>query len=45
MNTFRIYTSKEVIGKATDGSIIYEDQLKKITLFPIIPSISYTYHF
>lgn len=45
MNTFRIFDSKEVIGKADDGSIIYKDQLKKITLFPILPSVSYTYHF
>lgn len=45
MNTFRIFVSKDAVGKANDGSIIYKDQLKKVTLFPIIPSVSYTYHF
>ena len=44
MNAFKIYVVTDVNKDAT-GRNIYTRQLKKITLFPVLPSLSYTYYF
>ena len=40
MNAFKIYTETD-FGKDTDK--VYK--LKQITMFPVLPSVSYTYNF
>lgn len=44
MNTFKLYVQTDV-DKDASGRNIYTRQLRKITLFPVLPSISYTYNF
>ncbi len=44
MNTFKLYVQTEV-KKDANGKNIYTRLLRKITLFPVLPSISYTYNF
>lgn len=44
MNPFKMYVDTDVY-KDQNGKNVYKQKLKQITLFPIIPSISYTYIF
>ena len=45
MNTFNVFIEEEDLGKAENGQRIYTRKLKQLTLFPIMPSVSYTYNF
>lgn len=54
MNAFKIYVETEVSRNNTEteqpkknnsGELVYQKKLKQISLFPIMPSISYTYKF
>lgn len=45
MNPFKIYAELADSKKQPDGSWEYTYRLKQVTLFPIMPSISYTYNF
>ncbi|WP_291530051.1 TonB-dependent receptor [Bacteroides sp. UBA939] len=44
MNPFKLYIEEEQTAKP-DGEIATARRLMQISLFPIMPSISYTYHF
>lgn len=45
MNPFKIYSELGDSKKLPDGSWEHTYRLKQVTLFPIMPSISYTYNF
>lgn len=47
MNPFLLYlsTSDEAVLDPTTGQYVYKPVLKKLTLFPIIPSVSYSFKF
>lgn len=44
MNAFKLYVETDV-NKDASGRNIYTKRLRKITLFPVLPSFSYTYYF
>lgn len=44
MNPFKLYIEEEQTAKP-DGEVAATRRLMQISLFPIMPSISYTYHF
>ena len=44
MNAFKLYEEVDV-SRNDVGKLVYTKKLKQVTLFPIIPSISYTYKF
>ncbi|WP_158602555.1 TonB-dependent receptor [Proteiniphilum sp. X52] len=44
MNTFKLYVQTDV-EKDAGGKNTYTRRLRKITLFPVLPSLSYTYNF
>jgi outer membrane receptor for ferrienterochelin and colicin len=44
MNPYKLILESDM-HKKPDGEAVYTHKLKQITLFPIIPSLSYTYHF
>ncbi len=44
MNTFKLFVQTDV-NKDTNGKNVYSRRLKKITLFPVLPSVSYTFNF
>lgn len=45
MNPFKIYSELGDAKKQPDGSMEFTYRLKQASLFPILPSISYTYNF
>jgi outer membrane receptor for ferrienterochelin and colicin len=45
MNPFKIYSEMADSKKQPDGSLEHTYRLKQVTLFPVMPSISYTYNF
>ena len=45
MNPFMVYPSNEINYNSSTGDTNSRDVLKQITLFPIIPSVSYTIKF
>lgn len=44
LNTFKIYVETDVARNVT-GELVYTKKLKQVSLFPIMPAISYTYKF
>lgn len=44
MNPFKMYIEQDVVSKP-DGQEVIVRKLKQISMFPIMPSVSYTYHF
>lgn len=44
MNPFKMYIEQDVVSKP-DGQKVTVRKLKQISMFPIMPSVSYTYHF
>jgi outer membrane receptor for ferrienterochelin and colicin len=44
MNPYKLIIESNM-HKKESGEVVYTHKLKQITLFPIIPSLSYTYHF
>ncbi|MDR2286277.1 MAG: TonB-dependent receptor [Prevotellaceae bacterium] len=44
MNPYKLILESDM-HKKPDGEVVYTHRLKQITLFPLIPSLSYTYHF
>jgi outer membrane receptor for ferrienterochelin and colicin len=44
MNPYKLILESDM-HKKESGEVVYSHKLKQITLFPIIPSLSYTYHF
>ena len=45
MNPFMVYPSTESTYNRETEEVDYRDVLKQVTLFPIIPSVSYTIKF